>query len=405
MARRRLNRGYLEISLYLALTVCIGITFTYLLFNSAGFFAGVAKVLRVVRPILVGFFLAYLLLPIVRRVRRHVVSKVAKNMSDRGQYIWSVFLTYVLFLTLVYAFVYFLLPQIVNSLIDNVRNISKYSELIASKMMELDERYSISTLSGYTREEVRRWAAGLLGNGIQWINSRVPGLLAQAFSIANSMFNALISFVISIYVILDKDTFKGQFKRMLYALFRPETVENILRVIKDVDRMFGGFIAGKFIDSVIIGLLCFILMKFLRIPEATLVSTIVGVTNMIPTFGPFIGGVPCVILMIFVDYRAALTLAIMLVALQQFDGNILGPKILGDSLGISAFWVVFAVVFFGGVFGIWGMIFGVPTFAVIYKELGDLINYLLRKKQYPLSSEAYATGDFVPSPSEEQPQE
>lgn len=405
MARRRLNRGYLEISLYLALTVCIGITFTYLLFNSAGFFAGVAKVLRVVRPILVGFFLAYLLLPIVRRVRRHVVSKVAKNMSDRGQYIWSVFLTYVLFLTLVYAFVYFLLPQIVNSLIDNVRNISKYSELIASKMMELDERYSISTLSGYTREEVRRWAAGLLGNGIQWINSRMPGLLAQAFSIANSMFNALISFVISIYVILDKDTFKGQFKRMLYALFRPETVENILRVIKDVDRMFGGFIAGKFIDSVIIGLLCFILMKFLRIPEATLVSTIVGVTNMIPTFGPFIGGVPCVILMIFVDYRAALTLAIMLVALQQFDGNILGPKILGDSLGISAFWVVFAVVFFGGVFGIWGMIFGVPTFAVIYKELGDLINYLLRKKQYPLSSEAYATGDFVPSPSEEQPQE
>ncbi|MBQ3391305.1 MAG: AI-2E family transporter [Clostridia bacterium] len=405
MARRRLNRGYLEISLYLALTVCIGITFTYLLFNSAGFFAGVAKVLRVVRPILVGFFLAYLLLPIVRRVRRHVVSKVAKNMSDRGQYIWSVFLTYVLFLALVYAFVYFLLPQIVNSLIDNVRNISKYSELIASKMMELDERYSISTLSGYTREEVRRWAAGLLGNGIQWINSRMPGLLAQAFSIANSMFNALISFVISIYVILDKDTFKGQFKRMLYALFRPETVENILRVIKDVDRMFGGFIAGKFIDSVIIGLLCFILMKFLRIPEATLVSTIVGVTNMIPTFGPFIGGVPCVILMIFVDYRAALTLAIMLVALQQFDGNILGPKILGDSLGISAFWVVFAVVFFGGVFGIWGMIFGVPTFAVIYKELGDLINYLLRKKQYPLSSEAYATGDFVPSPSEEQPQE
>ena len=326
MARRRLNRGYLEISLYLALTVCIGITFTYLLFNSAGFFAGVAKVLRVVRPILVGFFLAYLLLPIVRRVRRHVVSKVAKNMSDRGQYIWSVFLTYVLFLALVYAFVYFLLPQIVNSLIDNVRNISKYSELIASKMMELDERYSISTLSGYTREEVRRWAAGLLGNGIQWINSRMPGLLAQAFSIANSMFNALISFVISIYVILDKDTFKGQFKRMLYALFRPETVENILRVIKDVDRMFGGFIAGKFIDSVIIGLLCFILMKFLRIPEATLVSTIVGVTNMIPTFGPFIGGVPCVILMIFVDYRAALTLAIMLVALQQFDGNILGPR-------------------------------------------------------------------------------
>ena len=222
---------------------------------------------------------------------------------------------------------------------------------------------------------------------------------------ASTVFNALISFVVSIYVVLDKDTFKGQFKKLLYALFPPNVVETVVRVLKDADRMFGGFVSGKFIDSIIIGILCFVFMKLLHIPEAVLISAVVGVTNMIPTFGPFMGGIPCVILMIFVDYRYALTLAILIIVLQQFDGNVLGPKILGDSLGISAFWVVFSVVFFGGIFGVWGMFFGVPTFAVIYKETGDFIDYLLRKKRYPVNEEAYAKAGFVPRAAEEQPQE
>ncbi len=405
MARKRINRGYLEISLYLAITVCIGVAFTYLLFNSSGFFLGIVKVFRVVRPILIGFILAYLLLPLVRRVQYYIVSNVFKNQSRKFQYVMSVFVTYVLFLLFVFAFFYALLPQIVSSIIDNIQNLTQYAELLAGWVLEINERYSISTIAGWTEEQVRNWAMGLVGNGIQWISNRFPGFINQTINMASTVFNALISFVVSIYVVLDKDTFKGQFKKLLYALFPPNVVETVVRVLKDADRMFGGFVSGKFIDSIIIGILCFVFMKLLHIPEAVLISAVVGVTNMIPTFGPFMGGIPCVILMIFVDYRYALTLAILIIVLQQFDGNVLGPKILGDSLGISAFWVVFSVVFFGGIFGVWGMFFGVPTFAVIYKETGDFIDYLLRKKRYPVNEEAYAKAGFVPRAAEEQPQE
>ena len=235
---------------------------------------------------------------------------------------------------------------------------------------------------------------GLLGSGIDWISAQMPDFVSQAINMASALFNALVSFVVSIYVVLDKDTFKGQFKKMLFALFPPHVVDTVVRVLKDVDRMFGGFVSGKFIDSVIIGILFFVFMKLLHIPESVLISVVMGVTNMIPTFGPFMGGIPCVIFMVFVDYRYALTLAILIIVLQQFDGNVLDPKILGDSLGISAFWVVFSVVFFGGIFGVWGMFFGVPTFAVLYKETGELIDYLLRKKRYPVSREAYAKAGF-----------
>lgn len=405
MARKRLNRGYLEISLYLSITVCIGIAFTYLLFNSTGFFLGIAKVFRVLRPILVGFFLAYLLLPLVRRVEFYIVSNVFPRKSKKFRYVTSVFITYILFLLFAYAFFYALLPQIVNSIIDNIQNLKKYEQLLGDWLIELNERYAISKIAGWTDEEVYAWSMGLLGSGIEWLSSQMPDFVSQAINMASALFNALVSFVVSIYVVLDKDTFKGQFKKMLFALFPPHVVDTVVRVLKDVDRMFGGFVSGKFIDSVIIGILFFVFMKLLHIPESVLISVVMGVANMIPTFGPFMGGIPCVIFMVFVDYRYALTLAILIIVLQQFDGNVLDPKILGDSLGISAFWVVFSVVFFGGIFGVWGMFFGVPTFAVLYKETGELIDYLLRKKRYPVSREAYAKAGFSPRPVEEQPQE
>ena len=272
-------------------------------------------------------------------------------------------------------------------------------------LIDLNERYAISKIAGWTDEEVYSWAMGLLGSGIEWLSSQMPDFVSQTINMASALFNALVSFVVSIYVVLDKDTFKGQFKKMLFALFPPHVVDTVVRVLKDVDRMFGGFVSGKFIDSVIIGILFFVFMKLLHIPESVLISVVMGVTNMIPTFGPFMGGIPCVIFMVFVDYRYALTLAILIIVLQQFDGNVLDPKILGESLGISAFWVVFSVVFFGGIFGVWGMFFGVPTFAVLYKETGELIDYLLRKKRYPVSREAYAKAGFSPRPVEEQPQE
>ena len=210
-------------------------------------------------------------------------------------------------------------------------------------------------------------------------------------SFLKATWNFIIGFIISIYVLASKEKFADQSKKILYAMFRKNAANSILRSARFVHRTFIGFISGKVLDSIIIGLLCFIGTTFMGTPYAMLVSVIVGVTNAIPFFGPYLGAIPSALLILIVDVTHPLNclyFVIFIFLLQQFDGNVLGSKIRGDSPGLSGFWVIFAITLFGGLFGIPGMIIGVPTFAVIYAAVRKIVNYNLNKKNLPLNSTA-----------------
>lgn len=226
-----------------------------------------------------------------------------------------------------------------------------------------------------------------------WMTQLTVGMIQMV----REVFNFIIGIIVSIYVLFSKEKFQKQTKKLIYAVFRPGQANMILQIGGKSNEIFGGFIIGKIIDSLIIGVICFIGLSILNMPYTMLVSVIVGVTNVIPFFGPYIGAIPSAILILLADPLKGLYFIIFVIALQQFDGNVLGPKILGNSTGLSSFWVVFSILIAGGLFGIPGMLFGVPTFAVIYYIVNMLVNSILKKKELPTDTECYGKNGYVDS--------
>ena len=214
------------------------------------------------------------------------------------------------------------------------------------------------------------------------IFSSMLGLLVTAW-------NLLIGLIISVYLLVSKESFAGQSKKIIYAIWEEETANKLISNIRFVNATFGGFINGKLVDSLIIGLICFIGMTLLQLPYPLLISVIVGITNIIPFFGPYLGAIPSIVLILMVNPKQALYFAIFVLILQQFDGNFLGPKILGNKTGLSSFWVIFSITLFGGYWGILGMAIGVPVFAVIYAGIKALVNQQLVKRGFSTNTKDY----------------
>ena len=188
---------------------------------------------------------------------------------------------------------------------------------------------------------------------------------------------------------IDKEKFKAQSKKLLYTFFSNDRVNIILENTRYTDKVFGGFFAGKLVDSLIIGILCVIFMILFKMPYPLIIAVIVGITNIIPYFGPFIGAIPSALLVLLVDPSKCIGFLIFIFVLQQFDGNILGPKILGSKTGLSSFWVLFSLLIFGGLFGMVGMILGVPLFSILYSFLNGVIKRRLKSKKLPQDSKDY----------------
>ena len=226
-------------------------------------------------------------------------------------------------------------------------------------------------------------------------NILMSNLTSGVINIVNEVMNVLIGIIVSVYVLFSKEKFNAQAKKAVYALMTPPHANLTLHIVTKSNQIFGGFMIGKVIDSMIIGVLCYIGTAILKMPYALLVSVIVGVTNVIPFFGPYIGAIPCIILIGLADPLKGLYFAIFILLLQQLDGNVIGPKILGDSTGLSAFWVIFSILLGGGLFGFIGMVMGVPTFAVIYYIVEMLINYKLEKRNLPTRTQCYDNKSYV----------
>ena len=221
------------------------------------------------------------------------------------------------------------------------------------------------------------------------ITTGVITITTGVFGVLRVFFNFVVGLVIAIYLLLGKETFIGQGKKMVYTLFSPKQGNRVIHVVRVTDKMFGGFISGKILDSAIIGVICYIGLVIMGIPYSLLVAVIVGVTNVVPFFGPYVGAAPSFVLIALAEPVKGLYFLIFIVVLQQIDGNIIGPKILGESTGLSSFWVVFAILVGGGLFGFLGMLLGVPAFAVIYYLIREIAAYILRRRRLPEDTREY----------------
>ena len=313
-----------------------------------------------------------------------------RNKIIRGIGILS---TVFLFIGIVYLLIYMLVSQIVPSVQNIVMNYDTYVTNITkwiNKVMDDNPEassYLVNTVTKYSNE-LDGWFKGFLPNTLDVIKS----VSLSVIGFLGSFWDFIIGFIISIYLLATKEVFAGQAKKGLYAFFERESANSIIRNLRFTHNTFIGFLSGKILDSIIIGILCFIGTSILRLPYAALVSVIIGVTNIIPFFGPFLGAIPSTILIFIVDPMHPLNcvyFVLFVLFLQQVDGNIIGPKILGSSTGLTGFWVIFAITLFGGLFGVPGMIIGVPLFAVIYAGIRAVFNNKLIKKNLPIESKQY----------------
>ncbi|MBS5165605.1 MAG: AI-2E family transporter [Butyricicoccus pullicaecorum] len=364
----------------------------------------------ILRPFTFGFVVAYLLLPIFNSMVKRcepVFLRMMRNQEKAKNVnrLLCSLLSVVFFLFVVGALLSMVLPQLAESV---VGLIEKMPEYLAQSEKWMTNLFSNNPILEENLQQLYMSASDTLLN---WANEQlVPQLLkvmkgnlvgSFVSNALSFMKTVLVGFISAVYMLNSKHTFSAQAKKLIYSMFETDTANAVLENFRFIHKVFGGFITGKLLDSLIIGLITFVSMSILQLPYVLLISVIIGVTNIIPFFGPFIGAIPSTILIFLVSPLQAVYFVIFIFILQQFDGNILGPKILGDSTGLASFWVMFAILLFGGLFGFAGMVVGVPLFAVIYSTISGLVNRSLRNKHISTDTSAYMTLDHVDAESKE----
>ena len=385
---------------FLVIVACIVCYFAFLRIDDIAKF--LKEVATILQPIIMGLVFAYLLNPMVKMIERNLIPvldekiKNKKKVRSLARNI-GVFTSILITLAVVVLLLNMVLPELYESIRDMI--ISLPGQM--NDAMEYLEAHAIkdSAISGTLNTVLENAAASLetwlRTDLISQVNQMMSSLTSGVISFFETLFNIVIGLIVSVYVLTSKEKFVGQCKKATYALFQKDRANLILQVTRKSNEIFGGFVIGKIIDSIIIGIICFVVLSLLKMPYTLLVSVVVGVTNVIPFFGPFIGAIPSIILILLAEPIKGLYFMIFILLLQQFDGNILGPKILGNSTGLSAFWVVFSILLGGGMFGFVGMVMGVPTFAVFYYLVEMFLNQKLQKKKLPSSSDAFEKVDYI----------
>ena len=389
-------RPYLAIALTAVLVICLCIVFFFLIYRYNGFAAGWKKLTAILQPIIIGIVIAYLINPIMVFFEKHLMRWIEPKMKKKAKAkklcrgIATVGALAVFILIIVVLLV-MLIPQLVESIQGVATTLpSEVQHLIdkTNKYLSSDSEAAnfVEDTLIYATNYIKDWAMNdLLPKSNTYLTSITTGLI----NVFKVLLNIIVGLIVSVYLLFSKETFIGQFKKLTYALFKPKKANIVIQTARKSNEIFGGFISGKILDSMIIGIICYIVLLIMKMPYPVLVSVIVGVTNIIPFFGPFIGAVPSFIIIVLANPIQGLYFLIFVVILQQVDGNIIGPNILGDSTGLSPFWVIFAIMVGGGLFGFAGMLLGVPTFAVIYYIMQEILRYFLRKRDLPQDSSQY----------------
>ena len=364
--------------------ISLSILFFFLIYRFQGFGDAISKLTGILMPFIYGAVIAYLLKPVCNCVENFLRRLLPEKMGTAANML-AVTISLLFGILVVYALIMMIVPQLITSVttlyytarnnLNDFVDWASHQEIIASNQKLLD---FIETSYDNLQDTLDNIVRTKLVPSMQ---SLLSGAALGVMSFVTFLKNIVIGLIVSVYLLASRKKFGQQGKLILYSLVKPRWANLIMEEIRYADRMFGGFINGKILDSAIIGVLCYIACLIFKFPSALLVSVIIGVTNVIPFFGPFIGAIPDTLLILIQNPIKALWFVLFVLVLQQVDGNIIGPKILGNTTGLSSFWVLFAILLFGGLWGFVGMIIGVPLFAVIYDVLKKFVFHGLRRNE------------------------
>ena len=395
-------KKYAQIAFVAFVTFCCCILFFFFIYRYNGFASYWQKLMGILQPIIMGFVIAYLTNPIMMFLEKHLLTflrprmksektkKTARTLGTVGALLF--------FVLMIFLLLDMMIPELIKSVQNLVTSLPKEAnDFVAwiqdvlsgdSKLAELLGT-GVFSMTDYVENLIQGEFLPMVNKYFSSITTGVITITTGVFGVLRVFFNFVVGLVIAIYLLLGKETFIGQGKKMVYTLFSPKQGNRVIHVVRVTDKMFGGFISGKILDSAIIGVICYIGLVIMGIPYSLLVAVIVGVTNVVPFFGPYVGAAPSFVLIALAEPVKGLYFLIFIVVLQQIDGNIIGPKILGESTGLSSFWVVFAILVGGGLFGFLGMLLGVPAFAVIYYLIREIAAYILRRRRLPEDTREY----------------
>ena len=379
------------------LVVVLGITFYFFLLNFKVIFDALRYVTGILAPIIYGVVIAYLLTPICNFLDSFFHQKLAKHTKSEEKLnkicnFLSTSLGFTFFVAILVVLIALVIPQLifsVTSMIDtlpqNIDNISDMAKKAIEKNTFLVKKTGFvwSDLLNYFEDFLKK-------NIIPNIDAIISGISGGVTQIVKEISNLIIGLVVSVYCLNSRKKFSRQGKKIIYACMKKESAKVLMKQLRFADKAFSEFISGKLLEALAVGVICLVGTTFIKTKYSLLISVIIGVTNIIPFFGPFIGGIPACIILLFENPVKCLYFILFLLVLIQIDGNFLGPKILSNSTGLTSFWIIFSIIFFGGLLGIPGMLLGIPLFSVLYNITRDVINAKLIEKDLPTDTVEYA---------------
>ncbi len=377
------NSQYFTICIYASIMIVITAVIFKCILDFERTKAWFGQILTILSPFVFGALLAYVLNPMVHtfyRLLDRLSKKAGFRLAHSIHTILAILITYMIVVGFVVLTIIFVLPEIIKNVIDFVNYVPTAYNALMNALEQLQDRYPNLNVEAVI-QPLSDAMPNILSTLQNFATDLVPALYSISVSIAGWIVNLLITLIVSVYILYDKWRIMRASWRIIYAFLPKKYIPECQEILAECNLIFRNFVVGKSVDSLIIGVLCFILMSILRIPYTLLISIIVGVTNMIPYFGPFIGAIPSIVILLFISPVQALAFAVMILCIQQFDGMILGPKILGKSIGMKPLWIIFAITVGGNLAGVIGMFLGVPVVAMISYLLDRYLGYRLGKKQ------------------------
>lgn len=378
------NKKYTTIAVYVVLTACVIGLLLGLIWNFKIVLTAVKTVISVLSPFIIGFVVSFLLLPIVNFFEKICFGKIKPMKTKRKlNRALSVIISYLLLLSFLGLFAYVVAPELYRSLAEILSNIDNYTETVSKWAQDIFES-NPSLLKVF--DEIANYMTGISESLIKAV---LPYLGGVATGVVVGLKNIVVGLIVAFYMLLRHEMFVAQVKKINYALFSEKTANKLVYIANLSNKAFSGYVSGQLIDSLLVGIITYIVMLIFGWPYPMLIAVIIGVTNILPFFGPFIGAIPSAIIILLINPWQALSFVIFIVILQQVEGNIIAPRILGKSVGMSAIWVVFAIIVGGGLFGFVGMVIGVPIFSVIYTLFKEFIGKRLEKKNLSVNTNDY----------------
>ena len=382
------NKKYTTIAIYALAVLVLTILIAQAIANFGELMAWAQRTIGFAQPFVYGLAFAFVLNPLLRLFEeRFLPGLFGERLKLRYRRGIAILLTYIVAFMMLALFVALAIPQIIASVISLVENISVYVEMmedvydqVMSFIRATEQGGAVEVLLGTVLARLIDSLDSMLDGAGDFVTALVGRVLVATQYITSAIMNMILGVIASAYLLASRERLLAQLNKVTKAIFPDRHYALIKDIAIDSNRILSGFVIGRVIDALLMGILCFIGMSILRLPYAVFISVIVGVTNIIPFFGPFLGAIPSFVIIWVESPMQAVWFAIFILLLQQFDGNYMGPKIVGSSIGIPAVWVLFSILFFGGVWGVLGMFIGVPIFAIIYSLIKRVVAFLLERK-------------------------